>query len=221
MTKAIVLLARAPSAPGKTRLTTNLERPAAEDLRRALLLDTFETMCASDAELVVSYSPDDAREEVEALFESAQPMLVAQRGADLGIRMHHAMVDAFDRGVDAVVLIGSDLPNLPATHIVDAFAVLEAGHDLVLGPTDDGGYYLIGMTRTGCSTRVFDGIDWGSKHVFTQTVAAAQDAALRTALVQSWYDVDRPEDLGRVASDPAGGAHRTRAWLIKHAASGH
>lgn len=217
MTNTIVLLARAPSADGKTRLTAKLDREPAVALRRALLLDTFSAVRSLDVRLAVAYTPDDAQREIEALLPSSRAVFVAQRGADLGERMRNALTDAFQSGADAVILIGSDLPTLPPSHVADAFALLESGADVVLGPTDDGGYYLIGVSRgvelAERAGALFRKIQWGTGEVLAQTIAAAQDTGLMTALVRRWYDVDRPEDLSRVAEDRKAPARRTRDWI--------
>jgi rSAM/selenodomain-associated transferase 1 len=209
---AIVLLARAPSAPGKTRLTSSLPIVAAVALRRALLLDTYEAVRVAGAALFVAFTPDDAREEFEILLTDSGTTLIAQRGEDLGVRMHAAMVDAFAHGARQVALVGSDLPTLPPSHLPRAFSLLEAGHDLVLGPSEDGGYYLVAMRRA--EERLFQDIVWGSPTVLGQTVAIAETLKLSTALLEPWFDVDTRADLRRIAADLCPGvARHTREWL--------
>jgi rSAM/selenodomain-associated transferase 1 len=209
---AIVLLARAPSAPGKTRLTSSLPVVAAVALRRALFLDTYEAVRIADATLFVAFTPDNAREEFETLLADSKATLIAQRGEDLGARMHAAMVDAFAHGARQVALVGSDLPTLPPSHLTGAFSLLDAGRDLVLGPSEDGGYCLVAMRRA--EERLFQDISWGSPKVLGQTVAIADTLRLSTALIEPWFDVDTREDLMRVANAPRPGvARHTREWL--------
>ena len=112
------------------------------------------------------------------------------------------------------MLIGSDLPTLPSSHLSAAFEALEAGADLVLGPADDGGYYLIGMSRP--TPAVFEGIAWGSARVLQATRAAAAAPGLRVHEIAPWYDVDTAEDLARVASGREPAPH-TRRWLAQSA----
>jgi uncharacterized protein len=113
MTRACVLLARAPLAPGKSRLTADLAAAEALALRRALLLDTYEAVCAIGVDVVVAFTPDAARDEMQALLAGAGTTFIPQRGDDLGERMHDALVEACARGARQVLLVGSDLPSLP------------------------------------------------------------------------------------------------------------
>ena len=223
--RTLIVLARAPSVPGKSRLTGHLPRASATAVRAALLFDTLGVACEVGARVAIAYTPHRARPEMEALIATVAregigrsldwwpPALVPQRGEDLGARMHQAFVDVFAAGADAVVLIGSDLPTLPAAAVTEAFVQLDAGADVVVGPTDDGGYYLIGVSEP--RAELFGGVPWGTPDVLAVTRAHAARARLSVALVTKWYDVDRPEDAGRVMVDgrATGGAARTRAAL--------
>ena len=221
-TRAIVVLARAPSAPGKTRLTAGLTSDQARALREALFLDTIDIARSLDVAVTVAYTPDDARDEMAAMVgQSARSSvdrrpgaaLRPQRGDDLGARMLHAIIEAGAAGADTVVLIGSDLPTLPPSHLADAFTQLESGIDCVFGPADDGGYHLVGVRRGLDVARVFTGISWGTNRVRQESLSAAQAAGRKTVLIDPWFDVDLFEDLARVVSDARPGvAVRTRAW---------
>jgi hypothetical protein len=206
--RAIVVLARAPSVPGKTRLTANLRDDDARALREALLLDTLEVVRSVNVPVTLAYTPDNARAEMEAYVDRGPwtvgrgpwASLRPQRGDDLGARMHCALTDAFAAGATQVLLIGSDLPTLPPTHLGDAFGVLES-IDCVFGPADDGGYYLIGVRRGVDLSRIVTGVRWGTARVLEETLSAARAVGVTTKLVNGWFDVDLPEDLRRVASD--------------------
>jgi rSAM/selenodomain-associated transferase 1 len=208
--RAVILLARAPSHPGKTRLTAHLPADRAAALRRALLVDTFEAIKRTRVPIVVAFSPDGGEEEMCELVGAPNVRFVPQFGADLGARMSHAIETALADGGQAVVLVGSDLPSLPPARITAAFDLLEHGADVVLGPSEDGGYYLIGMRRV--VRELFTDIPWGAADVLARTRAAAERVRLKVALVEQWYDVDRPEDVQRVAAS-AEVARNTRAWL--------
>ena len=129
--------------------------------------------------------------------------LIPQRGDDLGARMRNAMFDVFEAGAAAVVLIGSDLPTLPPEHIVHAFDLLEGagfssavpGCDVVLGPSEDGGFYLVGAR--GHMPNIFSGVHWGRSDVLECVSAAAHKAGVIIARAPGWWDVDSPEDLRR------------------------
>jgi len=116
-----------------------------------------------------------------------------QVGEDLGQRMLHAFRSAFSRGARRVVLIGSDCPLITPDILKQAFEKLSAC-PCVLGPAADGGYYLIGLTRSEES--LFEDIAWGRQEVLARTLEMARKAGLATALLQTLPDVDRKEDLG-------------------------
>jgi uncharacterized protein len=123
-----------------------------------------------------------------------------------------------DRTREVAILIGTDVPLLTAAHIDTAAAALRGGTDLVLGPADDGGYYLAGMTRV--IDAVFDGIDWGTDRVLSQTIAAANRAGMRVRTIANLYDVDTIEDLRRAALDlrerPPSTCRSLRRFLATH-----
>jgi uncharacterized protein len=179
--RALVFLARAPSHPGKTRLTSHLAADQAIELRRALLLDTLGALRNANVPIVLAFTPEDAEDEMRALVTATNVRFVPQRGADLGARMLSAMGAAFADGHESVVLVGSDLPSLPSSHLTGAFDFLDGGSDVVVGPADDGGYYLIG---TRCVVPdIFINIAWGAADVFSRTRALAQSASLDVALL--------------------------------------
>ena len=120
-----------------------------------------------------------------------------QGKGDIGLRMGRALEDKFGDGCETVVIIGSDIPDITGDIIQKAFEGLKS-HDLVLGPAGDGGYYLIGMRKTAfiqANLRLFDEIHWGSDAVLSQTLAVAKELRLNYILLDTLYDVDRPEDL--------------------------
>jgi rSAM/selenodomain-associated transferase 1 len=203
---AVCILARAPSAPGKTRLTAALSEDRALALRCALFLDTLESALASGLAVVVCYTPSTAREEFTAFVRPYQ--LIPQSAGDLGERMRMAFEDVFALGFDRVLLIGSDLPTLPPDHLTEALAALDRV-PVVIGPADDGGYYLIGLR--GPHPELFDGVSWGSPNVLTETLAIGKRTGVRIRLCRAWHDVDALADLAHVAASPR--AHHTRAWL--------
>ncbi|PSB37316.1 TIGR04282 family arsenosugar biosynthesis glycosyltransferase [Aphanothece minutissima] len=120
--------------------------------------------------------------------------VVDQGPGSLGLRMQRQMRRGWREGAAAVVLIGSDLPELAADDLLAAFGALEH-NDLVLGPAGDGGYWLIGRRRA--TPQVFSGIDWGSDRVLEQTLQQAHRAGLGTTLLAERHDLDRPADLDR------------------------
>lgn len=119
-----------------------------------------------------------------------------QSGGGLGHRLNDAFVQGFQAGLERIVIIGSDCPEIDATHLEQAFCQLHS-HDVVLGPAQDGGYYLVGLRRA-CA-ELFQGITWGTEQVFKQTVAIATQLGLSLATLETLRDVDRPEDIAIAA----------------------
>lgn len=204
----VAVLARAPSLPGKTRLDGSTP-----ELRRALLLDTWDAVLEGSWDAALIFTPEQAAAECAALTRGStrQPLLAPQAGGDLGVRMSAAFRELFAAGYLRVILIGSDLPTLPADRLREAERALRRDADLVLGPAEDGGYYLVGLTRN--ADAIFSGISWGAPDVFVQTKARAVAAGLRVQTAGSWYDVDLPADLQRVAETAGSRGARTKHLL--------
>ena len=114
-----------------------------------------------------------------------------QQGDDLGIKMKNAFSSAFDSGYSKVVIIGSDCAELTAQGIEDAFLQLEK-NELVVGPSEDGGYYLLGMQEF--YPELFEGIQWSTSEVFAQTLQIARRLGLTTGILPELNDVDYEED---------------------------
>jgi uncharacterized protein len=215
MTRPVVaIMARAPSSQGKSRLIRDLGTSDGAGLRLALLGDTFETVSALQAGKAVLYTPPESEAEMRALTPFPAVFL-PQRGATLGDRMRDGAGDLLASGFDAVVLIGSDLPTLPLAHVTAALGILTRRADvLVLGPAEDGGYYLIGLNQS--RPELFTRIPWGTPLVLQRTCEAAEALGIPVETLPMWYDVDSPSDLRRVchsSAQPDGTARHTRAWL--------
>jgi rSAM/selenodomain-associated transferase 2/rSAM/selenodomain-associated transferase 1 len=217
---AVGVMARAPSDDtGKTRLMRSIGVND-DDLRRALLLDTLDAVQQiQTADVFVLFTPDRASAEFQALNRSTPPLL-SQRGDGLGNRLHNAFADLLALGYSRVVIVGSDLPTLPAPYVEQALAHLVGGEGrIVLGPCTDGGYYLIGLQQA-CPA-LFAGMEWSTPDVFQATVVLAEARGLRVRLTPPWQDVDDADDLRRAARSagerPSAG-QRTRAWVKAHAA---
>ena len=224
--RAVVVMARSPHGPRppKTRLAGAIEREA--DRRRlyaAFLLDTVASMRAiPKAELRVAYAEAADRSGLRALGLSDAELL-PQRGADLGERERAVFRDLFAAGYARVVMIGSDLPTLPAAHVSRALGLASAG-TVVLGRARDGGYYLIALAagERGTVPELFRGIRWSTPAAFEDTVAAARRADLTVALVPPWYDVDDEEGLAALRRElaEAGAGERAPATAAALAAIG-
>jgi rSAM/selenodomain-associated transferase 1 len=193
-------MAKAPRAGEvKTRLCPPLSPVQAAELAEAFLLDVIEAVRSLEmATPVIAYAPADAR----ALFEALAPdfALVLQRGADLGERLAHVFDDLLATSAQAAIVIGSDAPTLPRA-ILDAGVDRIGRADLVLGPSEDGGYYLIGLREP--RPELFADIAWSTGTVFEATTARARARGLRTAILPIWFDVDTGRDLERLGASLA------------------
>lgn len=206
---ALLVFAKRPE-PGrvKTRLTELLTPEEAAGLYEAFLRDALRQYAALGADVRLYLAGG-------ALPEGLAPPGVShhvQQGDGLGPRMLRAFVETFAAGYARAVIIGTDHPTLPSAFIEQAFAALAPPRAVCLGPSDDGGYYLLGMNDF--FPELFEEMRYSHAGVFRETLAraAATDAAL--TILPPWYDVDTPEALGRLVRDLAatpGIAPATRA----------
>ena len=204
----LAVLTRAPSAGGKTRLFAALGMAPDPALLGALLLDTLDGAAAPGLARVAAVTPRSAVAELEAALPP-EVRVMAQSDGDLGARMDGVLAGLFAAGAGHVALVGSDLPEITPGLVTGAFAALaEDPDELVLGPSIDGGYYLIAATRV---PPVFDGITWGGATVLEETMAAAARARWRVHLLPFAPDVDTPDDLRRAAA--ARPTSRTAEWV--------
>lgn len=191
---AIVIFAKSPtSGPVKTRLRKLLSSETAAELAEAFLYDTIETASRLTAvQLFLACIPSRRDPFFQKLAQLYQITLIDQKGKDLGERMASAFHEVKRQGFRKILIIGSDLPTLPFSHLRQAFTLLRQ-HEVVVGPSLDGGYYLIGISKQ--VPPIFDGIPWSTERVFLMTMEKILEAKVSCGLLPFWYDVDRPEDL--------------------------
>jgi rSAM/selenodomain-associated transferase 1 len=181
----------------KTRLCPPLTPDAAAQIAERFLRETVaRAEEANCAEVVLAYAPSEG----EAWFQEAFPGLarIAQPEGDLGARLIHVCEVAWQRRYQPCVLIGMDSPDMPPEFLQEAFEALRPGSegsDVVLGPTDDGGYYLIGLKWR--EPRLFEEIAWSTDQVFAQTCERARVLNLKLHLLPQWHDIDTGDDLQR------------------------
>ena len=120
--------------------------------------------------------------------------LYSQKGVNLGERMCNAVKWFFHKGYEKVSLVGTDSPDLPFSFLEDAFQKLDS-HNLVIGPSEDGGYYLIGMNKP--HEVIFEGIQWGHESVLRDTICRAKAAGISYFLLSEWYDIDDLDGFNR------------------------
>jgi rSAM/selenodomain-associated transferase 1 len=194
-TKAIILFARDPvMGKVKTRLAPFLNPDVILELYTRFLNDSIDKICQiKTANPFIGVHPSDSSGYFSRASANQEhsPAVFLQKGGDLGEKMLNAFKARFDEGYEHVVIIGSDSPSLPVAYIETA---LNSKKDLVIGPSTDGGYYLIGMCQKPVD--VFSGgMDWGSEKVLRQTLDRVESYGSSLELLPPWYDVDRAEDL--------------------------
>ena len=181
----------------KTRLIPTLSPEQAAALYTAFLTDWCETLAKhSGVDLIVAYVPPEAEPDLRALI-GADAIYVPQMGTGLGERLTSATQWAAAHGYTKILLVGSDSPTLPISYISEAFTQLDS-RDITIGPSTDGGYYLIGFSTLNVATAVpfvFEDIAWSTAAVFQQTVARIRSIKATVGLLPPWYDIDTAEDL--------------------------
>ena len=246
---ALAVMTKAPQAGRvKTRLVPPLTPGGAAELNKCFLRDTaaaisiacsrrpagdaskmpFEHAGASHSEAATAacgiavYTPVGA----ESAYTDILPAdftLLPQRGDGFGERLYFAVEDLFKCGFDSVCLIDSDSPTVPAENFQQAVELLSMGEDrVVLGPSDDGGYYLIGVKKP--HQHLFEQIDWSTERVLNQTMQRATEIGIAVTLLPTGYDVDDGANLKRLCDELLGEnagdgvAPNTRKFLVSIAA---
>jgi rSAM/selenodomain-associated transferase 1 len=209
MRAIVVMVAKEPVATQvKTRLCSHLSPSLAAELYALFIRDMVEEMsgivkvCAAlpgnpgnSLTLALAYSPVGAEQTFEVL--SPPPtLLFPQHGADLGERLAHIFAKLCGEGYDQVHIINSDSPDMPCSLVLESTKLLEMRQtDLVLGPSEDGGYYLIGLKEP--VPELFQEIPWSTDRVLASTLERARALGLSFGLLHPWYDIDTYDDLVR------------------------
>ena len=202
MAALLIIFAKEPR-PGqvKTRFCPPLSLKAAARLYQGFLEDVLEVgERLPGLSLALTYSPEGAA----AFFRRLAPpgvRLFPQAGADLGERMHKALEWGLSSGFNVVLLRGADTPDLPGEVILEGKAVLEeARAQVVLGPSRDGGYYLVGLTSP--QPELFRGLTWSTPAVLDETLSRARARSLSVHLLPPWSDIDTYGDLQAFLARP-------------------
>ena len=213
---ALAVMAKVPlTGQVKTRLCPPLAPAEAASLARCFLLDRLDQLGeVSDGDALVAFAPKERDAEMRDLVP-AGIRLIPQEGADLGARLDRLLTGLLAEGYAGAIAVDADSPTLPTAYLRRACAVLrDAAVDGVVGPCEDGGYYLIGLRVS--APALFRNMPWSTAMVTDETLTRARRLGMRLALLPSWFDVDREEDLARLrapAPPEAFRAARTLAFL--------
>ena len=177
----------------KTRLASAIGDKKAVKLYKRFLLEMLFTLNRGTFLFYLCYSPADALEDLRNWL-GEEYLYMRQQGEDLGERMKNGFMEALAMNFKRVVLIGSDIPDLPLEFIEEAFTSLKET-DVVIGPSLDGGYYLIGFKDKKFSPQAFKGIPWSTERVFEETMKILKHEGLTVHTLQPRRDIDTVEDL--------------------------
>lgn len=202
MTELLAVLARAPElGKVKTRLSPPLTAEQALALHRALVEDTLDHFDRIERpgleKLLLLSTPlhDPSDLNVPATWTRG-----VQANGELGEKLASLFSTGFRRGVTRLVVLGSDSPTVPPEVIHEAFEDLET-RKVVIGPAEDGGYYLLGCSEW--IPELFQNIGWGTPAVFEQTMAIVKEHNVTASTLIPWYDIDRSEDLDKLRQEIA------------------
>lgn len=189
---ALIIFAKAPMGGNvKTRLAGHLPKADRLRLYTSLLESTIEKLRdIPGIDTFISYAPP----EESGFFERFGLKMFSQTEGDIGRRMHNALGRVLEEGYGRAVLVGVDIPALSASIVRKAFGLL-SDSDVVFGPAQDGGYYLVGLRAP--AEEIFADIGWSTETTLKQSVEKAEEAGLGVAFVDTLSDIDRPEDLER------------------------
>ncbi len=214
--KRCLLLYTKPAHPGrvKTRLIGELSAHQAARMHAAFLGDLSERLAGGRYRLWISLALAEDEQPPTGLVVAGEP--VRQPTGDLGERLFKGLSQAAEE-YPSVAAVGSDHPELRRQTAEQAFAQLEGGADVVIGPTADGGYYLIGVRREALRAEIFNGIPWSTGEVFESSLERCRRLGLEVALLPGGHDIDVAADLrllaARLRESGAEDCPRTRALL--------
>ncbi|OOZ37704.1 TIGR04282 family arsenosugar biosynthesis glycosyltransferase [Solemya velesiana gill symbiont] len=198
----LLIFAKAPIAGlAKTRLAPALGHEGAADFYAGLLHETVSKFSACEIAPIACWCAPNTDHPLFNSFRREHGItLEVQKGRDLGERMATAAATALEKST-SVVLIGGDCPLLTPGHLEQALLWLEGGADAVLGPAEDGGYVLLGLSRF--DEHLFQDISWGESEVLETTRSRLSDLGWSWQELDTLWDVDRPEDLVRYRNEVA------------------
>jgi rSAM/selenodomain-associated transferase 1 len=182
----------------KTRLAAHIGQKKALRLYKNSVLDTLTLLKGLDDPVRIFFDPANAEKQFKEWL-GMEYAYAPQTGADLGQRMKNAFGYCFDEGFQKAILIGSDIPDLPVEFLSEALDALES-NEAVIGPSKDGGYYLIGFTQTSFLPVAFDNITWSASTVCRKTQEILRNNKLNVHLLREWSDVDTEVDLQSLLS---------------------
>jgi rSAM/selenodomain-associated transferase 1 len=201
----------------KTRLSVDLGEDVAVALYRYFTADLLHTLKRVNAQTCIYFYPESAKDKFIGWLGPDYPYM-PQQGKDLGERMENAFVGILEQGFKKAIIIGSDSPDLPYELINEAFSALQ-NNDAVIGPTFDGGYYLLGFKRETFLPKVFHGMRWSTNTVYNGTLSILREYDYSIQVLSKWRDVDTLDDLRDCMSrnkDTSFRRSKTMVYIMKY-----
>jgi uncharacterized protein len=201
----------------KSRLARHIGETVALSLYANMVLDAIDMLKRGRFPFRICYTPPDARDQMIAWL-GPKYYYLPQSGEDLGDRMAAAFADVFSDDVEEALLIGSDIPGLTTGIVEEAFASL-ATKDAVIGPADDGGYYLIGFKKNRFAPGIFHDMVWSTSTVFRKTLDRLREASVTLHVLPEMTDIDTIDDLRTLQSRVTGSQFelsRTRVLIDQY-----
>jgi rSAM/selenodomain-associated transferase 1 len=192
--RILIVFVKSPEAEGvKSRLAADIGEEKARRLYMHFVEDLLDSLDRGGFRLNIFFHPPD-QQNVVAKWLGRRRRYEPQRGDDIGERMKNAFEKCFSDGFEAVILVGGDIPDMTGEIVKEGFTALKSS-DAVIGPSPDGGYYLIGFRSGTFVPEVFTGIFWGTDGVMKSTREILENKGLRLSFLPPWRDIDTYEDL--------------------------
>lgn len=201
----------------KNRLAARIGPEVAAELYGNFILDILRGLKSKGLPFRICFHPEQKGSSLRAWLGEGHAYR-PQRGMDLGERMRSGFLEAFSEGYKRVALVGSDLPDLPLSFFTLALNALRK-YDSVIGPSVDGGYYLIGFREEAFLPDVFQGMNWGTEEIFSKTLSLLEGRQKRVRVLPPWRDVDTLEDLRALVRRTEGTGFvrsKTMGFLARH-----
>lgn len=199
MNNNILLFVKYPKNGGvKTRLAKSIGDAAAVSLYKCFVEDILSSLQGLNAHIWICYYPESAKDDMDIWLGSSY-FYVLQKGGNLGKRMQHCFKSSFHKGFEKTIVLASDIPEISENIINNAFKILEY-KDAVIGPSYDGGYYLVGFNKKSYTTEIFDDISWGTNLVYEETLGKLEAYKLQYSVLDKINDMDTIDDIRKFST---------------------
>lgn len=198
----------------KTRLIEKIGEYHSTELYKRFLLDIVEKISEIDTPTIIYYTPESELENLISLLGNSNKY-IHQKGEDLGERLLNGFKYTKKLGYKSAIALATDVPDLPTDIINESINSIKE-YGAVIGPSPDGGYYLIGLKNECLDEDLFSGIEWGTDSVFERTIKKLDDKNIKTNILKPWLDIDTYEDLKILSKNNAFEGSKTFKYFEKN-----